>query len=66
MSKPRVTQRHFEATADILRGLRDKHNNSDAIVDDMVEILIRIYSSENPRFKADTFRNDCGVLPNEN
>ena len=56
-----VTQKHFEQTAGILRGLRCKHNDSDAIVDDIVELLIPLYQKQNPRFKADLFRDQCGV-----
>ena len=60
-----ITQKHFEQTASVLKGLRCKHNDSDAIVDDIVEILIPLYEKQNPRFKADLFREQCGVFANK-
>lgn len=62
--KCKLRQKHFEYTASLLNGLRNKHNNSDAIVNDIVEILIPIYQTQNPRFKADLFRESCGVEKN--
>jgi len=49
-----MTRKHYETAAEAMRSLDPSQHRTDAI-----EVLVRMFARDNPRFKAQLFRDAC-------
>ncbi len=49
-----MTRKHYEAAAESMRALEPSQHRTEAI-----EVLVSMFSKDNPRFKAQLFRDAC-------